>query len=72
MMEKVPSPNVNVLIQWFPTAILQYTSMLLNNTKNKKQERLYYIKEEIRVCLSHIQPNIDEIKKKKYTRIHTK
>lgn len=44
-----------------------------NNIKNNKQERLWLTEEEMKVCLLHIQPKIEEIVKKHARhRFHTK
>ena len=55
---------IKVLLQLSTSYLCELGFSYLNNIKNKKRERLKNIEEELRVCLSHIRPNITAVVKK--------
>ena len=50
-----------VLLQFSTSYLCELGVSTLNNIKNRKKERLCSTEEEIRVCLLHIRPNIQEV-----------
>ena len=49
------------LLQFSTSYLCELGFSTLNNIKYRKRERLRSTEEEMRVCLSHIQPNIQEV-----------
>ena len=67
VMEEYPALSkeaINVLLQFSTSYLCELGFSYLNNIKNKKRERLKNIQEELRVCLSHIRPQIAAVVKK--------
>ena len=50
-----------VLLQFSTSYLCELDFSTLNNITNRKRERLRSTEEEMRVCLSHIRPNIQEV-----------
>lgn len=55
---------LSVLLQFSTSYLCDLGFSTLNNIKSKKWEWLLSTEEEMKVCLSHIQPNTEEIVKK--------
>lgn len=62
--EEYPSVSktaLSVLMQFSTSYLCEYGFSSLNTIKCKKRERLLCLEEEMRVCLSQIRPNIENI-----------
>ena len=67
VMEEYPALSKNaikVLLQFSTSYLCELGFSYLNNIKKKKREILKTIEEELRVCLSHIHPQIAAVVKK--------
>jgi len=67
VMEEYPTLSkkaIKVLLQFSTSYLCELGFSYLNNIKNKKRERLKSTEEELRVCLSHIRPQIAAVVKK--------
>ena len=52
-----------ILLQFSTSYLCELVFSTLNNIKNKKRQRLRSTEEEMRVCLSHIRPNVQEVRR---------
>ena len=67
VMEEYPTLSkkaIEVLLQFSTSYLCELGFSYLSNIKNKKRERLKNTEEELRVCLSHIRPQIAAVVKK--------
>jgi len=67
VMQEYPSiakKAIKVLLQFSTSYLCELGFSTLNSIKNKKRERLQSVEEELRVCLSHIRPNIAAVVRK--------
>ena len=67
VMEEYPTLSkkaIKVLLQFSTSYLCELGFSYLSNIKNKKRERLKNTEEELRVCLSHIRPQIAAVVKK--------
>ena len=58
-----------VLLQFSTYYLCELGFSTLNNIKNRKRERLRSTEEEMRVCLLHIRPNIQEVIRQHQARV---
>ena len=55
---------LTIMMQFLTSYLCELAFSTLHNMKSKKRERLCYIEEKMRVCLSEIRPNIETVAKK--------
>ncbi|UYV81214.1 hypothetical protein LAZ67_20000353 [Cordylochernes scorpioides] len=60
---------LNILLQFSTSYLCEFGFSALVNIKTKKRERLINVEDNMRVALSHLRPNINEIMKKRQPQI---